>query len=58
MLADYLALLQRITPVVAQAGIESAERWSQLINSARSDTALNPDQWYAEVELTSAFGQR
>jgi ubiquinone/menaquinone biosynthesis C-methylase UbiE len=58
MLADYLALLQRVTPVVAQAGIDSAERWEQLINSARSDTALYPDQCYAEVELTAAFGQR
>jgi hypothetical protein len=58
MLADYLALLQRVAPVVAQAGIETAERWGYLVNVVRNDTALYPDQCYAEVELTSASGQR
>jgi ubiquinone/menaquinone biosynthesis C-methylase UbiE len=58
MLADYLALLDRITPAVAQMGIESADRWRQLLAVARNETALYPDACYAEVELTAAIGQR
>lgn len=58
MLADYLALLDRITPAIAQMGIESPERWLQLLSVARNETALYPDSCYAEVELTAAVGQR
>ncbi|HEX5570665.1 MAG TPA: hypothetical protein VFX31_04705, partial [Ktedonobacterales bacterium] len=58
MLADYLALLDRVTPAIAQAGIEQAERWRALLAQARSETALQPDYCYAEVELTAAIGQR
>lgn len=58
MLADYLALLDRITPIIAQANIESPDRWRRLIDVTRSETALYPDTCYAEVELTAAIGQR
>lgn len=58
MLADYLALLDRITPAIAQMGAMTVDRWRQLINIARSETALYPDTCYAEVELTAAIGQR
>lgn len=58
MLADYLALLDRITPAIAQTGIERAERWRELLARARNETALYPDSRYAEVELTAAIGQR
>lgn len=57
MLADYLALLDRVTPGIAQAGIEQPDRWRRLLNDARSETALSPDTCYAEVELTAAIGQ-
>ncbi len=57
MLADYLALLDRVTPGIAQAGIEQPERWRQLLTIARNETALYPDTCFAEVELTAAIGQ-
>jgi ubiquinone/menaquinone biosynthesis C-methylase UbiE len=57
MLADYLALLDRVTPGIAQAGIEQPDRWRRLVAEARSETALHPDVCYAEVELTAATGQ-
>lgn len=58
MLADYLALLDRVTPAIAQVGIERAERWRDLLSQARNETALYPDAHYGEVELTAAIGQR
>lgn len=58
MLADYLALMDRVTPLIAQAQIEQADRWRHLLSQARSETALHPDVCYAEVELTAAIGQR
>jgi len=57
MLADYLALLDRVTPAIAQAGIERPDRWRQLLTIARNETALRPDICYAEVELTAVIGQ-
>lgn len=57
MLADYLALLDRVTPFIAQAGIEQPEHWRQLLAQTRNETALYPDACYAEVELTAAIGQ-
>ena len=52
MLADYLALLDRVTPFIAQAGIEQPDRCRRLLAIARNETALNPDSCYAEVELS------
>jgi ubiquinone/menaquinone biosynthesis C-methylase UbiE len=57
MLADYLALLDRVTPLIAQAGIEQPDRWRHLLAIARNEMALHPDTCYAEVELTAAIGQ-
>lgn len=57
MLADYLALLDRVSLFIAQAGIEHPDRWRQLLSIARNETALSPDTCYAEVELTAAIGQ-
>jgi ubiquinone/menaquinone biosynthesis C-methylase UbiE len=58
MLADYLSLLERVTPVVAQAGLSSAEQWQRLVAQARTETRGFPDEQYAEVELTAAYGRR
>lgn len=58
MLADYLALLDRVTPFIAQAQIAPADRWRALLAQARNDTALHPDECFAEVELTAVIGQR
>jgi ubiquinone/menaquinone biosynthesis C-methylase UbiE len=58
MLADYLALLDRVSPFIAQAQIAHEDRWRSLLAQARNETALYPDACYAEVELTAAIGQR
>ncbi len=58
MLADYLALLERVAPLAAQAGVDPHGDWTQLLQQARYETSLNPTEHYAEVELTAAFGQR
>lgn len=58
MLADYLALMERVTPLIARAGLSSAEQWQQLLAQARTETEMFPDKQYAEVELTAAFGRR
>lgn len=58
MLSDYLALLGRITPAIEKAGIESGERWRMLLQQAQTDTRSHPDEHYAEVDLTAAYGRR
>ncbi|HLY30072.1 MAG TPA: class I SAM-dependent methyltransferase [Ktedonobacterales bacterium] len=58
MLADYLAVMERVTPAIAQAGLASAEEWRQLVAQARTETRAFPDEQYAEVELTAAYGRR
>lgn len=58
MLADYLALLERVTPFIAQAKIEDPDRWRRLLTQIRDETALRPDICYAEVELTAAIAQK
>ncbi len=58
MLIDYLALLERFTPIVARAGIDSPERWQLLLAQARTATRSFPDDQYVEVELTAAYGRR
>ncbi len=58
MLADYLAVLERVTPLVARAGLASAEQWQTLVAQARNETRFAPDSQYAEVDLTAAFGRR
>lgn len=58
MLADYLAVLERVAPLIERAGLASAEQWQSLVAQARYETRLAPDMQYAEVELTAAFGRR
>jgi len=58
MLADYLAVLERVAPLIARAGLTSAEQWQALVARARNETRMAPDTQYAEVELTAAFGRR
>ncbi|HEU5347597.1 MAG TPA: class I SAM-dependent methyltransferase [Ktedonobacterales bacterium] len=58
MLADYLALMERVTPLIARAGLASAEQWQQLLAQARTETRMFPDEQYAEVDLTAAYGRR
>jgi ubiquinone/menaquinone biosynthesis C-methylase UbiE len=57
LLADYLALMERVTPVVAQTGLDTSGHWTQLIGRAREETRFDPVQNYAEVELTAAYFQ-
>jgi SAM-dependent methyltransferase len=54
MLADYLAVLERFTPLVERAGVTSQSQWEALLAQARQETVSAP----TEVELTAAFGQR
>jgi ubiquinone/menaquinone biosynthesis C-methylase UbiE len=58
MLIDYLAVLERITPAVAQSGTDTAQHWQALIGQVRAATRTMPDDQYAEVELTAAYGRR
>jgi ubiquinone/menaquinone biosynthesis C-methylase UbiE len=54
LLADYLALMERITPIVAQTGIDSPQHWQWLIQQVREESRFDPARNFAEVELTSA----
>lgn len=54
MLIDYLTLLERVTPLVAQIGLLAAPEWEQLLQRARLETASTT----TEVTLTAAYGQR
>jgi ubiquinone/menaquinone biosynthesis C-methylase UbiE len=58
MLADYLALMDRVTPMMARTGQISTEHWQRLVAQARSETRAYPDEQYAEVELTATYGRR
>jgi ubiquinone/menaquinone biosynthesis C-methylase UbiE len=58
MLADYLALLERVGPGIEQMGIDTLAHWRALLTQARTETRAQPDTHYAEVELTAAFGRR
>lgn len=58
MLADYLAVLERVTPLIERANLASADQWQAMVMQARRETRQAPDTQYAEVELTAAFGRR
>ena len=58
MLADYLALLDRVTGAIEGAGVDTAAHWRTLLAQARDETRQSPDTQYAEVELTAAYAQR
>jgi ubiquinone/menaquinone biosynthesis C-methylase UbiE len=53
MLADYLALMDRITPLMVRANLTSEAQWRQLWQQARQET----NRCITEVELTAAFGR-
>ena len=55
LLADYLALMDRVSPIVSQTGLDTRQHWQALIRQARDETRVDPDNNYAEVELTSAY---
>lgn len=55
LLADYLALMDRVTPLVSQTGLDTSRHWEALIRQARDETRVDPDRNYAEVELTAAY---
>jgi ubiquinone/menaquinone biosynthesis C-methylase UbiE len=54
MLADYLALMERLSPIMERAGLASQVHWQQLLEVARQETTSQS----AEGELTAAYGQR
>jgi SAM-dependent methyltransferase len=54
MLEDYLALMERLSPIIERAGLASQERWQHLLNVARQETTSK----LAEVDLTAACSQR
>lgn len=54
LLADYLALMDRVTPIVARANLATADQWQKLWQQARQETA----HCTTEVELTAAYGRR
>jgi ubiquinone/menaquinone biosynthesis C-methylase UbiE len=55
LLADYLALMERVTPLVSQSGLDTSQHWGALIRQARNETGVDPQRNYAEVELTAAY---
>ena len=57
-LTDYLALLERFTPIVERARLDSAAHWQSLLSQARTETRAYPDSQFVEVELTAAYGRR
>jgi ubiquinone/menaquinone biosynthesis C-methylase UbiE len=54
MLADYLALMERLSPIVERAGLASQVHWQELLAVAQQETTSQS----AEAELTAACGQR
>ena len=54
LLADYLALMERLSPIVERVGLTSQVRWQHLLEVARRETTSQS----AEGELTAAYGQR
>jgi ubiquinone/menaquinone biosynthesis C-methylase UbiE len=54
MLADYLALMERIMPLVVRNGLATEAQWRQLWQQARMET----NHCTTEVELTAAYGRR
>jgi ubiquinone/menaquinone biosynthesis C-methylase UbiE len=53
LLADYLALMERVTPLVVRNGLATEAQWKQLWQQARLET----NRCTTEVELTAAIGR-
>jgi ubiquinone/menaquinone biosynthesis C-methylase UbiE len=54
MLTDYLSLLERMTPIMAQLGLASQEQWEAWLAQARQETNTSSTR----VDLTAAYGRR
>src|SRR5712691_11850296 len=54
MLTDYLSLLERMTPIMAQLGLASQEQWQAWLAQARQETNTSSTR----VDLTAAYGRR
>jgi hypothetical protein len=54
MLTDYLSLLERITPVIAQTGLASQAQWEAWLAQARQET----NSGTTRVDLTAAYSRR
>jgi hypothetical protein len=54
MLVDYLALMERLSPIIERVGLASQARWQHLLSAAQQETASQS----AEGELTAVYGQR
>jgi ubiquinone/menaquinone biosynthesis C-methylase UbiE len=54
MLADYLSLLDRVTPVIAQLGLAPRAQWQDWLLRARQETTTGTTR----VDLTAAYGRR
>jgi ubiquinone/menaquinone biosynthesis C-methylase UbiE len=55
MLTDYLSVLERLTPVVAQLGLASEVQWETWLAQARQETTTGAT---TRVDLTAAYGRR
>jgi ubiquinone/menaquinone biosynthesis C-methylase UbiE len=54
MLTDYLSLLERVTPLIAQVGLASWAQWEDWLTRARRETITGA----SHVDLTAAYGRR
>jgi ubiquinone/menaquinone biosynthesis C-methylase UbiE len=54
MLTDYLSLLERVTPLIAQMGLASQAQWETWLVQARQETNTGTTR----VDLTAAYGRR
>jgi ubiquinone/menaquinone biosynthesis C-methylase UbiE len=54
MLTDYLSLLERVTPLIAQMGLASQAQWEAWLMQARQETSTGA----THVDLTTAYGRR
>lgn len=51
MMTDYLAVMERLTPVIVRSGLASQSEWDQLLAQARQETQSQP----SEVDLTAVY---
>jgi ubiquinone/menaquinone biosynthesis C-methylase UbiE len=54
MITDYLSMLERLTPLMAQLGLASPAQWEGWLAQARQETAAVTTR----VHLTAAYGRR
>ena len=54
MLTDYLSLLERMTPVMAQLGLASQEQWEAWLAQAWQEKNTSSTR----MDLTAAYGRR